>query len=238
MHKGYIMTENLTVSYQDTVILSDIHFTCSDSEFVAIVGKSGTGKSTFLKALADFIPYTGKIEMPESFGYVFQNYALFPWMTVETNIGFGLEGCSRSQRKKRVQEMLEKIEMTGYEKKYPAQLSGGQVQRVALARALAPDPEVMLMDEPYGALDHHTREKMQSWLLSIWKETQKTILFVTHYIEEAVFLADRIIVVSDKKFIADIPVPFSRPRSDQMRFSNDFLKTKFDVLEYMQETSR
>jgi len=180
------------------------------------------------------VPYEGEIEAPSSVGYVFQSYALFPWMTVKKNIEFGLNGLDKIERHKRVKQMLEQIDMAEYAKRYPSQLSGGQVQRVALARALAPNPAVLFMDEPYGALDHHTREKMQDWLLSVWKDTRKTVLFVTHYIEEAIFLADRIIVVNGKKFVADLAVPFSRPRDAEVRFSKTFLDMKHQVLEYME----
>lgn len=238
MNEWHIKVEGVTVAYDSFNALEDVSFECVNGEFVVIVGKSGTGKSTFLNALADFIPYKGKINMPKNFGYVFQKYALFPWMTVEKNIEFGLGNLSSTKRHKRVNEMLERIEMQYHAKHYPSNLSGGQVQRVALARALAPNPDVMLMDEPYGALDHHTRDKMQDWLLTMWKETKKTILFVTHYIEEAIFLADRIIIVRDKKFIADITVPFSRPRSNDLRFSEHFLDMKHEVLDYMDDIDK
>lgn len=234
LNEGYIKAKNVSVFYDDFCVLKNVCFECDDGEFVAIVGKSGTGKSSFLNALAGFIPHDGKIEMPESVGYVFQNYALFPWMTVEKNIEFGLSNASRAIKRKRVDEMLNKIDMLDFAKRYPSQLSGGQVQRVALARALAPDPEVLFMDEPYGALDHHTRDRMQQWLLLVWEASQKTVLFVTHYIEEALFLADRIIVVNNNKFVNDIKVPFSRPRSVDIRFQKTFLDMKHKVLEYIE----
>jgi len=234
MKPALIKAKNVTVAYGDSYALESVSFECQDGEFISIVGKSGVGKSTFLNAIAGFIPYEGEIQAPSNVGYVFQSYALFPWMTIAKNIEFGLEHLEKTARHQRVMEMLEKIDMAGFAKRYPSQLSGGQVQRVALARALAPDPAVLFMDEPYGALDHHTREKMQDWLLSVWKDTRKTVLFVTHYIEEAIFLADRIIVVNEKKFVADINVPFSRPRGADVRFSKTFLDMKHQVLEYME----
>lgn len=235
MKPPYIHAQGLTVRYGDVPVLDKVEFACTEGEFVCIVGKSGTGKSTFLNALAGFVPSSGLIAMPESVGFVFQDHALFPWMTVAQNIAFGLNGLDRRRRINRVQKMLERIGMTGYQDRYPNQLSGGQIQRVAFARALAPDPAVLLMDEPYGALDHQTRERMQDWLLSVWKDTAKTVLFVTHYIEEAVFLADRIVVLKNEGFVANIPVPFPRPRLTEIRFDERFLAVKHEVLEYMED---
>lgn len=214
--------------------MDKVDFACFDGEFISIVGKSGSGKSSFLNALAGFIPYEGTVGAPPGLGYVFQNYALFPWMTVRENIEYGLSQLPKQQRRKRVLEMLERIEMLELGKRYPSELSGGQIQRVALARALAPDPSVLLMDEPYGALDHHTRDRMQTWLLSLWQQSRKTVLFVTHYIEEAIFLADRIVVLRDKQFVADLKAPFSRPRRQELRFSERFLDMKHEVLDFME----
>ena len=233
MSEGRIQVLGMSISYDTQRVLDHVDFQCDNGEFVAIVGESGTGKSSFLNALAGFIPYDGRIDISKSVGYVFQSYALFPWMTVAGNIRFGLAKLSRREQKERTKRMLERIEMLDLLKRYPSQLSGGQVQRVALARAIAPDPEVLMMDEPYGALDHHTRDKMQSWLLSVWGESRKTVLFVTHYIEEAIFLADRIVVLSKRKFVADIAVPFSRPRTNELRFTERFLDVKQSILSHM-----
>jgi NitT/TauT family transport system ATP-binding protein len=234
MKKEYLIAKNVSVYYGDFLALDNVNLKCKEGEFVAIVGKSGSGKSSFLNALAGFIPYEGEIKRPESIGYVFQSYALYPWMTVQKNIEFGLGNLSREERRKLVNEMLKQIDMKEYAKRYPLQLSGGQIQRVALARAMAPNPDVLLMDEPYGALDHHTRDKMQDWLLTIWNKTKKTVLFVTHYIEEAIFLADRVVVQRDKKFVTDLVVPFSRPRCDSIRFTEQFLDMKHLILDYME----
>ena len=229
-----VVAENLSASYGNYLALDKVGFQGKKGEFVSLVGKSGTGKSTFLNALAGFIPYSGKIVVPETIGYVFQNHALFPWKTVRGNIAFGIKDLDRSDRNQRIRDLLVKIEMSEHADKYPGMLSGGQIQRVALARSLAPDPELLLMDEPYASLDHHTRERMQEWLLSVWQGSSKTVLFVTHYIEEAIFLSDRIIVLQDKRFVADVPVPFSRPRSDDLRFTEHFLDMKRYVLDCME----
>jgi len=229
-----IEVRGLSVRYGDFQTLNRVDFTCQDGEFVAIVGRSGTGKTSFLNALAGLIPYEGEVRVEGSMGYVFQHHALFPWMTVEKNIGFGLASLGPHERQERVREMLARIELEDLDRRYPSQLSGGQIQRVALARAMAPDPEILLMDEPYGALDHLTRERMQSWLLSIWQQTRKTVLFVTHYIEEAVFLADRVIVLKDSHFVADLTVPFGRPRHEDMRYMETFLDVKHEVLDHME----
>ncbi len=234
MNRPPIMVDSLIVKYGDVRALDGVHFECAEGEFVSVVGMSGTGKSSFLNALAGLIPYDGTVLVPSSLGYVFQSHALFPWMTVQQNIHFGLCDLPKPERRKRVLEMLERIEMPQFSKRYPAELSGGQVQRVALARALAPDPGVLFMDEPYGALDHHTRDRMQTWLLSVWEQSRKTVLFVTHYIEEAIFLADRVVVLRDGRFVADLEVPFSRPRSQDLRFSERFLDLKHEVLDYME----
>jgi len=232
--RDHIVVKGLSVSYGSFRALAEIGFECRAGEFVAIVGKSGGGKTSFLNALAGFIPYEGEVQAPERVGYVFQNYSLFPWMTVAQNIEFGLGPLPRSERKKRVTEILARIEMAEFRKRYPSQLSGGQIQRVALARALAPDPDLLLMDEPYAALDHHTRERMQDWLLAVLQETPKIVIFVTHFIEEAIYLADRIIVLKEKKFVSDLKTPFQRPRTREMRFSEQFLDMKQRVLSYME----
>jgi NitT/TauT family transport system ATP-binding protein len=228
-----IEVEQLSIKYDDKSILENVNFSCHAGEFVSIVGKSGTGKSSFLNALANFIPYTGYVKIPSDIGYIFQNYALFPWMTVEDNIGFGIENKSKSEKENIIQQLLLKIEMTAFAKRYPSQLSGGQIQRVALARAFAKNPSIVLADEPYGALDHHTRDKMHEWLLSTLNESIKTVIFVTHYIEEALFLSDRVVVLKDHSFIANIEITFAKPRTNQLKFSADFIAMKEKILSFM-----
>ncbi len=228
-----VRVNNLSVSFGTNRPLQDVTFTAREGEFVAFVGKSGTGKSSFLNALAGFIPFDGNLEVTGSIGYVFQSNALFPWFTVEANVAFGIRSAPTEARDIKVHDLLDRTEMRDFAQQYPHQLSGGQIQRVALARALAPDPSVLLMDEPYAALDHHTREKMQNWLLSIWKDSRKTIIFVTHFIDEALFLADRVVVLSEGHLVAEIVVPFARPRNDDLRFSEAFLELKKQILSHM-----
>jgi NitT/TauT family transport system ATP-binding protein len=233
MDEALICVENLTVGYGPTPVLDNISFRVRRGEFVAVVGLSGSGKTTLLNALARFIPGEGEIEMRGKVGVVFQDHAAFPWMTVAGNISFGLEGKNRSDKKRIMKEFLQRIHMEEYANRYPAELSGGQVQRVGLARALAPNPEIVLMDEPYGALDRYTRERMQEWLLEVWSQDHKTVVFVTHDIEEAVFLADRILVIADGKVVQEVDVDFPRPRAEEVKFSSDFTALKKEVLQAM-----
>ena len=192
---------------REVVALKDIHLDFPRGQFTCLLGPSGCGKSTLLNAVAGFAPPTsGSITAegkpvsgpgPER-GMVFQEYALFPWMTVAQNIGFGLE--IRDEPKARVEETVERLlkmlSLFDFRQRYPKDLSGGMRQRVAIARVLALDSPVMLMDEPFGALDALTRRNLQDELLRIWAELGKTILFVTHSIEEAIYLADRIVVMT------------------------------------------
>jgi NitT/TauT family transport system ATP-binding protein len=192
---------------REVVALKDINLEIEAGQFVCLLGPSGCGKSTLLNAVAGFAPPTsgdiradGKLIVgpgPER-GMVFQEYALFPWMTVEQNIAFGLEikGMPRSDREARVSALLDMLGMADFRSRFPKDLSGGMRQRVAIARVLALDSPIMLMDEPFGALDALTRRNLQDELLRIWAELKKTIIFVTHSIEEAIYLADRIVVMT------------------------------------------
>ena len=189
------------------VALQDITLEIPHGQFVCLLGPSGCGKSTLLNAVAGFAPpTTGRVLAdgvpvagpgPER-GLVFQEYALFPWMTVEQNVGFGLEikGMARAQIAARVGELLKLLSLEDFAKRYPKDLSGGMRQRVAIARVLALDSPIMLMDEPFGALDALTRRNLQDELLRLWAELKKTVIFVTHSIEEAIYLADRIVVMT------------------------------------------
>jgi NitT/TauT family transport system ATP-binding protein len=199
----------------------------SENEFACIVGPSGGGKSTLLNIVAGFVKPTkgevfvngNQVTQPRaSRVMVFQEFALFPWLSVEDNIGFGLDvlGTPRRERDEIVSNHLKTVRLTKFAKSYPSELSGGMKQRVALARALAVDPEALLMDEPFGALDAYTRNKMQRELLRIWGQRRKTVLFVTHSIEEAVFLGDKVIVMAGRPGTvrAVIDIKASRPRDE------------------------
>jgi len=189
------------------VALQEIDLEIPRGQFVCLLGPSGCGKSTLLNAIAGFAPPTsGRIVAdgvpvagpgPER-GMVFQEYALFPWMTVEQNVGFGLEikGMARAQINQRVAGLLRLLSLEDFAKRYPKDLSGGMRQRVAIARVLALDSPILLMDEPFGALDALTRRNLQDELLRLWAELKKTVIFVTHSIEEAIYLADRIVVMT------------------------------------------
>ncbi len=224
---------------QLTTAVTDVNLDIETGEFVCIVGPSGCGKSTVLNLIAGLdTPTSGTIEANGApivapgadRGVMFQDYALMPWMSVHDNIGFGLnygtpgEGLTREQREKRIRHFVDLVRLNGSEKKYPHQLSGGMRQRVALARLLANGPDILLMDEPLGALDSQTRLILQVELLRIWGETapreqRKTAIFITHDIEEAVFLGDRVVVMSTHpgRVKAIIPVDLPRPRSEHIR---------------------
>jgi NitT/TauT family transport system ATP-binding protein len=206
------------------VALQDIDLEIPPGQFTCLLGPSGCGKSTLLNAIAGFaLPTSGSIQAngrtvtgpgPER-GMVFQEYALFPWMTVEQNIGFGLEikGMPAPQIRARVTDLLTMLSLSDFRQRFPKDLSGGMRQRVAIARVLALDSPIMLMDEPFGALDALTRRNLQDELLRIWSELKKTIIFVTHSIEEAIYLADRIVVMTyrpgtvKRDLIVDLPRP-------------------------------
>ena len=226
-----ISIKNLTVCYDGCSVLNDVQFEADKGEFIAIIGKSGSGKTTFLRALANFIPFSGQISLPKNIGMVFQHYAVFPWLTVSENIAFGLEDKNKTKQARIISEHLRLAGLEDKKNSYPDELSGGQIQRVAIARSLAHSPEVLLMDEPYGALDAYTRDKMQQWLLDIWAMHKKTVIFVTHNIEEAVFLADRVLVLNHYKFSREFAVPFARPRREEVKFTPEFNRLRKEIFE-------
>jgi ABC-type nitrate/sulfonate/bicarbonate transport system ATPase subunit len=229
----HITVRGLRAKYGDVEVLHGIDFEVSERQFVSIVGKSGCGKSTLLHALAGFIEKDGDVRMPADIGVVFQNYAIFPWLTVKGNIGFGIPSVDSASKKEILASHLEMVGLSAEGHKYPFQLSGGQAQRVALARVLAANPSVILMDEPFGALDMFTRERMQTWLLKIWNASHKTVLFVTHNIEEALFLSDRVLVLGGGNVLVDLNVPFERPRLEALKFTPAFVELKKQILDKM-----
>jgi NitT/TauT family transport system ATP-binding protein len=209
--------------------LENVSFDVEDGEFVCIVGPSGCGKTTLFRIIAGLESATsGEVylsgeqvdEPTPNMGVVFQEYHLFPWRTVRGNVAFGLEkqGTPKAERRERVDHLIDLVGLEGFSESYPKELSGGMKQRVAIARALAADPELLLMDEPFGAVDAQTREMLQTELLDIWRETEKTVLFVTHDVEEAVKLADRIVVMAKEpgriRETVEVDLPRPRTRSD------------------------
>lgn len=236
VREAQISVEALSVFYGDVCVLSGVDLKVMRGEFVSVVGSSGSGKTTLLNSLAGFISYQGSIRVPGKIGVVFQDYSAFPWMTVSENIAFGLhDGGRRAGADEIVRQHLKLIKLEDSAGKYPAELSGGQVQRVGIARALAPNPDVILMDEPYGALDRDTRERMQKWLLDVWAQDNKTIFFITHDIEEAIFLSDRVLVLGGNRIADEYPVPFDRPRTEDIKFTHDFTalkRTIFDKIRF------
>lgn len=219
-------------SGQPLEVLRDIVFEVRAGEFVSLLGPSGCGKSTLLRIVEGLIPATsGRVTIdgrevtgpgPER-GFVFQSDSLLPWRTIEANVGIGLElsHVDAATRASEVRRLLEMVGLAEFAQRYPHELSGGMRQRANLARALAPDPEILLMDEPFGALDAQTRELMQAELLRLWAAEKKTVLFVTHSIEEAVFLSDRILVMSARPGTVrtDLEVRLPRPRTQELRRS-------------------
>src|SRR3984893_1864904 len=236
---------------RDVVALSDVSVSVADGEFMAIVGPSGCGKTTLLNIVAGLLPYEkgsvtidGKrVEGPGiDRAVVFQHSSLLPWRTITGNIRYGMELQRRFDEATmhgRTDHFVKLVGLSGFEKHYPNELSGGMQQRVNLARALAADPKVMLMDEPFAALDAQTREFMQSELLKIWSQDRKTVLFITHQINEAVYLADRVAVMSARPGrLKDVfKVPFARPRTLSLKRDPQFLEIEDSIWQLIEEES-
>lgn len=227
--------------------LDGLDLSIGDSEFVCLLGPSGCGKSTALNVIAGFVPASaGAATLDGRYiagpgtdrGVVFQNANVFPWLTVEKNVGFGLSlQAAKGRRDKggKVAEIIARVGLQGFEDALPMELSGGMLQRVGIARALVNDPSVLLMDEPFGALDAQTRIIMQELILELWEEQRKTVLFVTHDIDEALLLGDRVVVMSARpgRIKEDIRVDLPRPRNYAMTTSPEFMQLKahlFDSL--------
>jgi NitT/TauT family transport system ATP-binding protein len=219
-------------------------------EFVCLLGPSGCGKSTLLGALAGHLqPSAGSIridgaavEGPDpSRGLVFQQHTLFPWQRVIDNVAFGLkmQGVPRAERQQQAKALLDSVGLAGFEDRYPSQLSGGMQQRVEIARVLINHPRVLLMDEPFGALDALTRVKMQQLLLQVWERIRTTVVFVTHDIDEALFLADRIVVMSARpgRIVEQLVLPFARPRDASLITQPEFVQLKRHCLQLLQGRS-
>lgn len=238
-----IKIENLSMVYADKkggvplTALSNVSLDIREGEFISLLGPSGCGKTTLLRLIADLLqPSSGKItvrgqtpreiRLQRKYGIVFQNPVLYDWRTVRRNVCMPMElmGMKKAERTAQVTKMLDLVGLTNFGKHYPYELSGGMQQRVGIARALAINPEILLMDEPFSALDEFTREKLHVDLLDIWKKTKKTVVFVTHNISEAVFLSDRVVVLSPHpgrvSAVIDINIP--RPRNMESKQTQQF----------------
>ena len=241
MGTSVIAARDVGLTYQTNdgpvFALSKIDLDVAEGEFVSLIGPSGCGKTTLLRAIADLEKTTEGVlsvnamtpeqaRMNRAYGYVFQAPALYPWRTVERNVGLPLEIMGLDDQAGRVQRNLDLVNLGGFEKKFPWQLSGGMQQRVSIARALAFDPKLLLMDEPFGALDEIVRDKLNQQLLELWDRTGKTIVFVTHSIPEAVFLSTKIIVMSPRpgRIIDVIETNLPRERTLDVRETPEFLK--------------
>jgi NitT/TauT family transport system ATP-binding protein len=227
-----------------TLALQATDLDVDENDFITILGPSGCGKSTLLRTVAGLeTPTSGAIELDgrpvrgpgADRGMVFQSYTLFPWLTVLDNVCFGLreQGMPREQQLEIAHSFLRKVGLDGFERHYPKQLSGGMQQRTALARALANAPRILLMDEPFGALDHQTRELMQELLLGIWEGERKTVLFVTHDIDEAIFMGTRVVVMTARpgRIKCDLAVDLPHPRHYSVKTEPAFVRLKAQLTE-------
>lgn len=241
MRTSVIAARDVGLTYQTgdgpVFALSNINLDVAEGEFISLIGPSGCGKTTLLRAIADLEKITEgsllvnamtpeQARMARAYGYVFQAPALYPWRTVERNVGLPLEIMALDDQALRIQRNIDLVNLNGFEKKFPWQLSGGMQQRVSIARALAFDPKLLLMDEPFGALDEIVRDKLNQQLLELWDRTGKTIVFVTHSIPEAVFLSTKIIVMSPRpgRIIDVIETNLPRKRNLDVRETSEFLK--------------
>ena len=233
-----------------TVALEEICLTIEPGEFVSLIGPSGCGKSTLLRLVGDLIrPTAGEVQvngksahqarLDQDYGMVFQAPVLFEWRSILNNVMLPLElrGMRPDERRQRAAELIKLVELKGFEHHYPWQLSGGMQQRAAIARALAIQPKLLLMDEPFGALDEMTRERMNLELHKIWRETETTVIFVTHSIAEAVFLSTRIVVMSARpgQLLREIAVPLTLPRGEHTREETAYFQVETEVREWLRK---
>jgi NitT/TauT family transport system ATP-binding protein len=237
------ITKFYTRDGESLPVLREFSLSVAELEFLVLLGPSGCGKSTLLRIIDGIEPCDGGQIILDGRdvtgttgagrGMVFQGFELFPWRTVMGNVAFGLEvaGVGNKERMDIARDYVNLVGLNGFENSYPHELSGGMQQRVGIARALAINPTILLMDEPYGALDVQTRELLQDELLNIWEKQRKTVIFVTHSIEEALYLADRIVVMSPRpgRIERVIEVPFARPRRDEIKSTPEFLDLRRDI---------
>jgi NitT/TauT family transport system ATP-binding protein len=252
--QGRIEVKNFALSYETiegaVAAVTDTQIHVNPGELVSIVGPSGCGKSTLLNAVAGFLkPTAGMVTVDgepvkgpsAERGMVFQQYSLFPWKTVRENVEFGLKmrGMDRSQRERAARTLLGLAGLDAFEKHYPDRLSGGMKQRVGIVRALATGPKVLLLDEPFGALDAQTRVIMRQILTNMWQRLKISVLFVTHDIDEAIFLSDRVYCMTARpgSIKAEIPIPLERPRQQSMMMSSEFLALRRGLMSLIREES-
>ena len=246
MDKTYLKFEQIGMSFRRgqmaTEVLRDIDLTIAQGEFVSMIGHSGCGKSTLLNILGSLLKSTtgevfleGKVvdEPGPDRAIVFQNHSLLPWLTVADNVGFGLEDRPRAERRERVAQALARVGLSEKANMWPRELSGGQAQRVAIARALVPQPEVLLLDEPFSALDAFTRRDLQDHLLDLWADTRPTLVLVTHDVDEAVVLADRVLVMRPRpgRLFEDIRINLARPRDRNSALFDNFKRLVLTALD-------
>lgn len=238
-----ITLEKVSKSIGDLRILENVNFSVGKGEFLCMVGPSGCGKTTLLKCIAGLRTYEGEIfiggekseGINKKIGFVFQEFSLFPFRTVKGNMEFGLEiqKQTKKERDNTVESLIDLVQLQGFAHAYPRELSGGMQKKVGIARALATDPEILLMDEPFVSLDAQTRNMLQKELLRIWQRTQKTIVFVTHNVDEAVFLADRVMVLTKRP--ASIKKEFSVGlKRERDRTSPEFVSIRKEVLKELE----
>jgi NitT/TauT family transport system ATP-binding protein len=251
---GRVKIRNVSVSFRQgasvNLVLQNVSIDIMAGSFVCLLGPSGCGKSTLLNAVAGYVkPTSGWTQVDDvqvlgpgaDRGMVFQQYSLFPWKTVRDNVAFGpyATGAGRTRARAIADELLEMVGLARFANRYPAELSGGMQQRVGIARALANKPTVLLMDEPFGALDSQTRAVMQEHLLRLWAEFKITVIFVTHDVDEAIFLADRVLVMSAApgRIIEDVDVMLPRPRSAEVTTNAEFVTLKRHFLQVIRAES-
>ena len=252
--KGFVQVQTFGLSFDTAqgsmTAVEDVSLTVNPGEFVSIIGPSGCGKSTLLNALAGFLkPSSGTVRVDGELiqgpsadrGMIFQQYSLFPWQTVRENVEFGLKmkGIGRKQRQAAARTLLGLAGLSQFENHYPDRLSGGMKQRVGIVRALATGPRILLLDEPFGALDAQTRLIMQQILTNMWQRLKTSVLFVTHDIDEAIFLSDRIYVMTARpgRVKAEIAVPLARPREPDITVSPAFLDLRRQLMGLIREES-
>jgi NitT/TauT family transport system ATP-binding protein len=240
--RGVNKTFRHQMAAKDLKVLDNISVSFAGGTFTSVVGPSGCGKSTLLRIIDGLMPPDSggvmiggeRVKEPSlDRGFVFQQFNLLPWRTVQANVEFGLEnlGLKRDERQRRAREVIKIVDLEGFERYFPGQLSGGMQQRVGLARALAVDPTILLMDEPFGSVDDQTRMLLQDELLGIWEGNQKTVIFVTHDIEEALYLADQVVVMGARpsRVTRILDVPFARPRDEDIRGSAEMGRLKQEI---------